>query len=48
MVSIAISAAASEQFDRGIQISRSIPQPEYRSDALIRLAESQARRNRRR
>ena len=45
MVSIAIAAAASEQFERGIAISRTIPQPEYRSDALIRLAEAQARRN---
>lgn len=45
MVSIAIAASASEQFNRGIEICRTIPQPEYRSDALIRLAESQARRN---
>ena len=45
MVSIAVAAAASEQFERGTQISRTIPQPEYRSDALIRLAESEARRN---
>lgn len=45
MVTIAIAAAASEQFDRGIQIGRMIPQPEYRADALTRLAEAQARRN---
>lgn len=45
MISIAIAASASDQFERGIEISRTIPQPEYRSDALIRLAESQARRN---
>ena len=45
MVSIAIASSASGQFDRGIQLSRTIPQPEYRSDALIRLAEGQARRN---
>lgn len=45
MVAIATAAAASEQFDRGFEISRTIPQPEYRSDALIRIAESQARRN---
>ncbi len=45
MVSIAIAAAASDQFDRGIQVSRGIPQPEYRSDALTRIAEAQARRN---
>ncbi len=45
MVSIAIAASASEQFARGIEISKTIPQPAYRSDALIRLAESQARHN---
>lgn len=45
MVSIAIAAAASDQFDRGIEICRTIPQPEYRSDALVRLGEAQARRN---
>ena len=45
MVSIAIAASESEQFDRGIEICRTIPQPEYRADAMIRLAESQARKN---
>lgn len=45
MVSIAIASAASEQFARGIEICRTIPQPQYRADALIRLAEAQARRN---
>ncbi len=45
MVSIAIAAAGSDQFDRGIEICQTIPQPEYRADALTRLAESQARRN---
>ena len=45
LLSIAVSAAASDQFSRGFQIAQAIPQPEFRSDALIRLAESQARRN---
>ncbi len=45
MVTIAVEAASSEQFARGLEVSRRIPHPEYRSDALIRLAESQARRN---
>ena len=45
MVSIASAASASDQFERGIQICSTIPQPEYRADALIQLAETQARRN---
>jgi hypothetical protein len=45
MVSISMAAAASDQFARGVEVSLTIPQPEYRSDALIRLAEAQARRN---
>jgi len=43
MVSIAIAAAASDQFERGVEIARTIPHPEYRADAMTRLAESQAR-----
>ena len=45
MLSIAIAASSSEQFERGIEICRTIPQPEYRADALTRLAEAQARKN---
>ncbi|MEO6808929.1 MAG: hypothetical protein ABI353_07435 [Isosphaeraceae bacterium] len=39
---IVIAAASSDQDVRGLEIARSIPQPEFRSDALIRLAEDQA------
>ena len=39
---IAENAAASQQFARGIQIARLIPQPDSRSEALIRLAEAEA------
>ncbi len=44
MVSIATFSASSGQFERGVAICRTIPQPEYRADALIQLAETQARR----
>jgi hypothetical protein len=40
--SIITNAATSSQFKRGFQIARAIPQPEARTDALIRLAEGQA------
>ncbi len=43
LLRIVASAATSAQYDRGLQIALRIPQPEIRSDALIRLAESQAR-----
>lgn len=42
-VAIATSGAASRQFDRALQIARLIPQPEVRTDALIRIAELQTR-----
>ena len=45
LVQIAAAAAASRQFAQGLDIARMIPQPEVRTDALVRLAESQARRN---
>jgi hypothetical protein len=45
LVAASTAAAQSSQFDRSLQIARLIPQPEVRSDALIKLAESQARRN---
>jgi hypothetical protein len=45
MLSIAIAAATSDQFERGIEICRTIPQPEFRADAMMRLGEAQARRN---
>jgi hypothetical protein len=44
LVQITIAASASKQFARGLQIARTIPHPEVRSDALIRLADAQARR----
>ncbi len=43
MVSVAAAAAASEQYSRGIALCRTIVSPGYRADAMIRLAESQAR-----
>jgi hypothetical protein len=45
LVAAASAAAQSSQFDRALQLARLIPQPEVRSDALIRIAEFQARRN---
>ncbi|MBV8611090.1 MAG: hypothetical protein JO034_26975 [Singulisphaera sp.] len=44
LVQITIAASASKQFARGSQVARTIPHPEVRSDALIRLADAQARR----
>jgi hypothetical protein len=44
LVEIASAAAASRQFARGLEIARTIPQPEVRTDALVRLAEAQSRR----
>jgi hypothetical protein len=43
LVAIASAASASRQFDRGIAVARLIPQPEVRTDALVRLAEGEAR-----
>jgi hypothetical protein len=42
LVSIA-AAAASGQFARALEIARKIPQPEVRTDALVRIAEAEAR-----
>jgi hypothetical protein len=44
LVAIAQAAAASKQFKRGLDVSRMIPQPEVRTDALVKIAEAQARR----
>jgi hypothetical protein len=44
LVAISVCAASSKQFERGLEIARLIPQPEVRTDALVRLAEAQARR----
>ena len=43
LVAIASAASSSKQFARGMEIARMIPQPEVRTDALVRLAEGQAR-----
>jgi hypothetical protein len=43
LVAIASAASSSRQFARGIEVARMIPQPEVRTDALVRLAEGQAR-----
>ena len=45
MVSIAATAAQSRQFKRALAIARMIPQPEVRTDSLLKIAENQARRN---
>jgi hypothetical protein len=39
---VATSAAGSNQFARGLEIARSIPQAEIRVDALLRIAEGQS------
>jgi hypothetical protein len=44
LVAIAQAASASKQFKRGLEVSRMIPQPEVRTDALVKIAEAQARR----
>ncbi|MCA1686400.1 MAG: hypothetical protein LC745_10585 [Planctomycetia bacterium] len=41
---MASSAAESRQFSRALEIARRIPQPEVRTDALLKIAETQARR----
>jgi hypothetical protein len=43
LVAVASASAQSKQFPRALQVARLIPQPEVRSDALIKIAESQAR-----
>jgi hypothetical protein len=43
LVAIASAASASKQFERGLEVARRIPQPEVRTDALVRLAEGEAR-----
>jgi hypothetical protein len=45
LVAVVSNAAASNQFKRGLQIARLVPQPETRTEALLRLAEAEARRN---
>jgi hypothetical protein len=45
LVSIATAAAQSRQYARGLEVARMIPQPEVRTDALVKLAETQARNN---
>jgi hypothetical protein len=45
LVAISSAAASSRQFARGLEVARMIPQPEVRTDALLRLAEAQARRD---
>lgn len=46
LVAISGSAAAADSFDRGLQVARGIPEPQFRTDALIRIAEAMARRGR--
>ena len=46
LLTIVISAVASDQFARGLEIARGIPHPSFRTDALVRIAEAQARRGR--
>jgi hypothetical protein len=43
LVAITQAAAASRQFRRALSVARLIPQPEVRTDALLHLAEAQAR-----
>jgi hypothetical protein len=45
LVIVAVNAAASNQFKRGLEIARTVPQPEVRADGLLHLAEAQARHN---
>jgi hypothetical protein len=44
LVAVASEAAESRQFARAVTITRMIPQPEVRTDALLKIAETQARR----
>ena len=43
LVSVATAAAESKQFTRGIRVASSIPQPEVRSDAYLKIAMIQSR-----
>jgi hypothetical protein len=43
LAAVVTGAAGARRFERGLEIARSIPQPEARADALLRLAETQAR-----
>lgn len=45
LVSVSAAAAESRQFPRALSVARMIPQPEIRTDALLKIAEIQARRN---
>lgn len=45
LVAVASAAAESRQFARALKVARMIPQPEVRTDALLKIAEVQARRN---
>ncbi len=44
LVAVASAAAESRQFARALLVARKIPQPEVRTDALLKIAEIQARR----
>ena len=44
LVRVATAAAESKQFSRALTVSRMIPQPEVRANALMKVAEIQARR----
>lgn len=44
LVAVATAAAESKQFARGLAVARMIPQPEVRTEALLKLADVQARR----
>jgi hypothetical protein len=44
LVAVATAAAESRQFARALQVARMIPQPEVRTNALLKVAEVQARR----
>jgi hypothetical protein len=45
LLTVAAAASTSEQFPRAVEAAKLIPQPEFRADALIRVAEAQARKN---
>jgi hypothetical protein len=45
LIAIAAAAATSEQFPRALEAAKMIPQPEFRADALVHVAEAQARKN---
>jgi len=45
LVAAATAGAQAKMFDEALKIARMIPQPEIRTDALVRIAEIQARRS---